>query len=374
MKLPRFGVEEWLNVHENSAIYDIAGVSISSLTLEELFALSGTNPEDFYKKLQGTKLNYGWIEGSPEFKEAVSQLYEHVAPEQILQTNGATGANLLVLYSLIEPGDHVISLYPTYQQLYDIPKSLGAEVDLWQIEEENGWLPDLEKLRQLIRPNTKMICINNANNPTGAVMDRAYLEELAEIASEVGAYILSDEVYRSFSDLDIPSIIEVYDKGIAVNSLSKTYSLPGIRVGWVTANHQVTDILRDYRDYTMICAGVFDNLVAQLALASRKEILKRNRRILEENLAILDQWMEKEPLVSYIRPAVVSTSFVKIAVDMPMEEFCLQLLQEYGVLLVPGNRFERDGYVRLGFACEQETLIKGLEKLSQFLRRFDKEN
>ncbi|HEP1787282.1 TPA: aminotransferase [Streptococcus suis] len=374
MKLPRFGVEEWLNVHENSAIYDIAGVSISSLTLEELFALSGTNPEDFYKKLQGTKLNYGWIEGSPEFKEAVSQLYEHVAPEQILQTNGATGANLLVLYGLIEPGDHVISLYPTYQQLYDIPKSLGAEVDLWQIEEENGWLPDLEKLRQLIRPNTKMICINNANNPTGAVMDRVYLEELAEIASEVGAYILSDEVYRSFSGLDVPSIIEVYDKGIAVNSLSKTYSLPGIRVGWVAANHQVTDILRDYRDYTMICAGVFDDLVAQLALVHYQEILERNRRILEENLAILDQWIENEPLVSYIRPAVVSTSFVKIAVDMPMEEFCLQLLQEHGVLLVPGNRFDRDGYIRLGFACEQETLIKGLEKLSQFLRRFDKEN
>ncbi|HEM4767315.1 TPA: aminotransferase [Streptococcus suis] len=374
MKLPRFGVEEWLNVHENSAIYDIAGVSISSLTLEELFALSGTNPEDFYKKLQGTKLNYGWIEGSPAFKNSVSQLYTGVKPEQILQTNGATGANLLVLYSLIEPGDHVISLYPTYQQLYDIPKSLGAEVDLWQIEEEHGWLPDLEKLRQLIRPNTKMICINNANNPTGAVMDRAYLEELAAIADEVGAYILSDEVYRSFSGLDVPSIIEVYDKGIAVNSLSKTYSLPGIRVGWVAANHQVTDILRDYRDYTMICAGVFDDMVAQLALASRKEILKRNRRILEENLAILEKWIEKEPLVSYIRPAVVSTSFVKIAVDMPMEDFCLKLLQEYGVLLVPGNRFDRDGYVRLGYACEQETLIKGLEKLSQFLRRFDNKN
>lgn len=374
MKLPRFGVEEWLNVHETSATYDIAGVSIAALTLEELFGLSDTNPEDFYKKLQSTKLNYGWIEGSLAFKEAVSQLYEQVSPEQILQTNGATGANLLVLYSLIEPGDHVISLYPTYQQLYDIPKSLGAEVDLWQIEEENGWLPDLEKLRQLIRPNTKMICINNANNPTGAVMDRAYLEKLVGIADEVGAYILSDEVYRSFSGLDVPSIIDVYDKGIAVNSLSKTYSLPGIRVGWVAANHQVTDILRDYRDYTMICAGVFDDMVAQLALASRKEILKRNRRILEENLAILDQWMEKEPLVSYIRPAVVSTSFVKIAVDMPMEEFCLQLLQEYGVLLVPGNRFDRDGYVRLGYACEKETLIKGLEKLSQFLRRFDTEN
>lgn len=137
MKLPRFGVEEWLNVHEKEAVYDIAGVSIEALTLQELFELTGVSQEEFYQELLTKKLNYGWIEGSPDFKKAVSNLYHSVSESQILQTNGATGANMLVLYGLIEPKDHVISIYPTYQQLYDIPKSLGAEVDLWQVKEEN---------------------------------------------------------------------------------------------------------------------------------------------------------------------------------------------------------------------------------------------
>lgn len=370
MKLPRFGVEEWLNVHEKSATYDIAGVSIDALTLQELFDLAGVSSEKFYQELLEKKLNYGWIEGSPEFKKAVSGLYQSVSENQILQTNGATGANMLVLYSLIEPEDHVISIYPTYQQLYDIPKSLGAEVDLWQVKEENDWLPDLDELRQLIRPNTKMICINNANNPTGAVMDDDYLRELVAIAESCGAYILADEVYRPFTDKKVSSIIDLYDKGISVNSLSKTFSLPGIRVGWVAACDEVTDILRDYRDYTMICAGVFDDMVATLALEHKTAILARNRNIIRENLAILDQWIVTEPKASYVRPAEVPTSFVKLDVNVPIEEFCLTLLQKYGVLLVPGNRFDREGYVRLGYSCQQETLEQGLQLLSVCLKEF----
>lgn len=370
MKLPRFGVEEWLNVHEKEAIYDMAGVSIDALTLQELFDLAGLSQEEFYQELLTKKLNYGWIEGSPEFKRAVSNLYHLVAESQILQTNGATGANMLVLYGLIEPKDHVISIYPTYQQLYDIPKSLGAEVDLWQVKEENNWLSDLDELRQLIRPNTKMICINNANNPTGAVMDDEYLQELVAIAKSCGAYILADEVYRSFTTKKVSSIIDLYDKGISVNGLSKTFSLPGIRVGWVAACDEVIDILRDYRDYTMICAGVFDDMVASLALEHKEAILARNRHIIRENLAILDQWIALESKASYIRPAEVPTSFVKLDVNVPIETFCLTLLQKYGVLLVPGNRFDREGYIRLGYSCQQETLKRGLQLLSACLKEF----
>ena len=197
MKLPRFGVEEWLNVHEKSAICDIAGVSIKALTMRELFDLSSLDKDAFFDQLLKKKMDYGWIEGSPEFKTQVASLYKNMPVDNILQTNGATGATMLALYALIEPEDHIISMYPTYQQLYDIPKSLGAEVDLWEVEEDKGWLPDLDQLRRLIRPNTKMICINNANNPTGVLMDAAYLGDLVAIAKEVGAYIFSDEVYRN---------------------------------------------------------------------------------------------------------------------------------------------------------------------------------
>lgn len=368
MKLPRFGVEEWLNVHEKSAIYDIAGVSIKSLTLEELLALAGVAPESFFADLLSKKLDYGWIEGSPAFKEEVAKLYQDVTSDRILQTNGATGATLLALYALIEPGDHVISIYPTYQQLYDIPKSLGAEVDLWQVKEEQGWLPDLQELRGLIRPTTKMICINNANNPTGALMDQAYLKELVAIAQEVGAYILSDEVYKSF-ETPVPSIVDLYAKGIAVNSLSKTYSIPGIRVGWVVANTEVSNLLRDYRDYTMICAGVFDDMVATLALQHKEAILARNAHILQENLSIMDDWIAGEPKASWIRPASVSTSFVKLDIEEPVESFALELLQDYGVLVVPGNRFDIEQHVRIGYCCDKDTLQEGLKRLSKALHK-----
>ena len=368
MKLPRFGVEEWLNVHEKSAIYDIAGVSIKALTMEELFDLSGLDKDAFFAQLLKKKMDYGWIEGSPDFKTQVASLYKNMPVDNILQTNGATGATMLALYALIEPDDHVISMYPTYQQLYDIPKSLGADVDLWEVEEDKGWLPDLDQLRRLIRPNTKMICINNANNPTGALMDAAYLEELVAIAKEVDAYIFSDEVYRSF-DQPAPSIVDLYEKGIAINSLSKTYSIPGIRVGWVASNTEVADILRDYRDYTMICAGVFDDMVATLVLENKEAILERNRQIVAENLALMDAWIAKEPKASWIRPDSVSTSFVKLDVNRPIEDFALELLQEYGVLVVPGNRFDKESHVRVGYCCDKEVLQKGLGKLSQFLNK-----
>lgn len=372
MEIAKFGVEEWLNVWENDAIYDIAGSSISSMTLEEIISCGPKSKDEFLNELLHKKMNYGWIEGSPEFKEEVCKLYKDVKPHQVLQTNGATGANFIALYGLINPRDHVISMHPTYQQLYDIPKSLGADVSLWLIDEKNGWLPHLDELKKLIRPNTKMICINNANNPTGSVMDEAYLKELVAIAKEVGAYILSDEVYKPFSDeIKVPSIIDLYNKGIVSNSMSKTYSVPGVRVGWIIANEETTEIFRKLRDYTMICSGVIDDCIATYVLQNKEAVYARNKKIVEENLAIVKEWVENEPRVSLQYPKNISTSFIKIDVPMQTEEFCIKLLKEKGVLLVPGNRFEKPGYARLGYCTDKETLKNGLRELSAFLREFD---
>lgn len=372
MDIQAFGVEEWLNVWENDAIYDIAGSSIASMTLDEILELGGESKDSLIQELLNKKMNYGWIEGSPEFKDEVSKLYKAVKPSQILQTNGATGANLLALYALVEKGDHVISLYPTYQQLYDIPRSFGAEVSLWPIQEEDGWLPSLDDLRQLIRPNTKMICINNANNPTGAIMDRSFLEELVAIADEVGAYILSDEVYKPLEEgIDVPAIVDIYDKGISTNSLSKTYSVPGVRVGWIVSSDELADVFRKYRDYTMICAGVFDDFITTHVLKHKTEVLKRNSAIVHHNLAIVKAWIAEEPRVSLVVPRHVSTSFIKLDIPEETEAFCIRLLKEKGVLLVPGNRFDMPGYARLGYCCQTDVLKNGLKALSEFLRQYD---
>ena len=172
MDIKAIGVEEWLNVWEKSATWDIAQSTISSLTMGELRALDEQDGATFYERLDREKMNYGWIEGSPEFKAEVAKLYRReVNPDYILQTNGCTGANLNAIMAVVEPGDHVIAEWPTYAPLYEIPRTLGAEVEYWELREELGWKPDIEELKRSVRPNTKLICINNASNPIGTVLD-----------------------------------------------------------------------------------------------------------------------------------------------------------------------------------------------------------
>lgn len=368
MDIANFGVEEWLNRYETLAKYDLSQSTVDSLTLEEIIRLAGSDPHHFFDQLLTRKMNYGDIEGSEAFKEEVALLYKTVKPEQVLQTNGATGGNLLAIYALIEPGDHVLTTSPTYQQLSDIPRSLGAEVEAVCLQEEAGWRVPIEELIQKIRPNTKMITLNSANNPTGSVVETDELYHLVEVARTVGAYILVDEVYRPFEESTLPSIVDLYERGISVNSLSKTFSVPGIRVGWTASSLEVANLLRKFRDYTMICSGVLSDVVAVHVLRNRDKILERNRRIVTENYKILSNWIAQEERVSLVLPHLVSTSFIKINTELPIKEFCLQLLQKEGVLLVPGSAYGIEGHARLGYCCKAEVLQEGLSRISKFLR------
>lgn len=372
MNIATIGVEDWLNVHEKSATVDIAQSTIASLTMDEILKLDGTDGQGFYEQLGREKMNYGWIEGSPEFKQEVAALYQNVDPENILQTNGATGANLLALMTLVEPGDHVIAEYPTYQPLYEIPRTLGAEVEYWHIQEELGWQPDIAELERLVRPNTKLICINNASNPLGTVLPRETLEQIVEIARSVGAYVLSDEVYLPLEDTDrFVSMADLYDRAVVTNSISKTYSVPAARIGWTVSNAEVADRIRTYRDYTLICGGIFNDALAVHVLKSRERILERNRAIVFGNRAIAQAWIDAEPRVRWVPPKGVSTSYIQLDIPMDDEEFCLKLLRERGVLLVPGSRFELPCGARLGYCAQEETLREGLRLLSEALREFD---
>lgn len=372
MNIATIGVEEWLNVWEKSATYDIAQSTISSMTMGEILQLDGEQGASFYDRLNREKMNYGWIEGSPDFKNEVSKLYRNVDPDTVLQTNGATGANLLALMALVEPGDHIIAEYPTYQPLYEIPRALGAEVEYWHIHQENGWNPDIGELKRMVRPDTRLICINNASNPLGTVLSAQVLEEIADIARSVGAYVLSDEVYLPLQDTEaFVSMADLYDKAVVSNSLSKTYSVPGVRIGWTVSNKEVADRFRVYRDYTMICNGVFNDALAVYVLRNREKILVRNRAIVLNNLAITQEWVDHEPRVSWVPPKAVSTSYIQLDIPIDDERFCMELLKNQGVLLVPGSRFELPCGARLGYCAAEPVLREGLKRLSAALRQFD---
>lgn len=374
MDIPVIGVEDWLNVHEMDATWDIAQSTISSLTMGELRALDGQEGASFYEMLDAQKMNYGWIEGSPEFKDEVAKLYDRkVEHRNILQTNGCTGANLNALMAVVRPCDHVIAEWPTYAPLYEIPRTLGAEVEYWQIHEELGWMPDIDELRELVRPNTRLICINNASNPVGAVLDAKMLEQIAEIADSVGAYVLCDEVYLPLENTEgFKSMTDVYDRAIVTNSVSKTYSVPAARCGWVIADGEVSDAIRTYRDYTMICGGVFNDALATYVLRHRDKILDRNCEIVFGNRKIAQAWIDSQPRVSWVAPKGVSTSFIRLDIPEDDEAFCLRLLEERGVLLVPGSRFELPCGARLGYCAQPDVLKKGLDLLGEALAEFDR--
>lgn len=374
MHIPVIGVEDWLNVHEMDATWDIAQSTIASLTMGELRALGDCDGTSFYEVLDAQKMNYGWIEGSPEFKAEVASLYRRdIDHSNILQTNGCTGANLNALMSVVRPGDHVIAEWPTYAPLYEIPRTLGADVEYWRIHEELGWMPSIDELREMIRPDTRLICINNASNPVGAVLDRDMLEQVAELADSVGAYVLSDEVYLPLEDTEAySSMIDVYDRAIVTNSVSKTYSVPAARCGWVIADDEISAAIRTCRDYTMICGGVFNDALATYVLRHRDKIVERNRAIALGNRAIAQRWIDGQPRVSWVAPKGVSTSYIRLDIPEDDEAFCLRLLEERGVLLVPGSRFELPCGARLGYCAQPDVLRTGLALLGDALAEFDR--
>ena len=263
MKIDNFKIEEWMNKYESSALYDLTTTCISPLSICEL-------PYD--KTIFDVKLGYGDITGSLRLKTAIKSLYENQDIENITVTHGAIGANQLVFLSLLEKGDEVVSIVPTYQQHYSIPKSLGCNVKLYFLKEENNWLPELEELDKIVTSKTKLLCLNNPNNPTGSVIPNWMLDEIVKIAEKKNVWILSDEVYRGLNLYGNPyskSIADIYSKGISVGSLSKTYSLPGLRVGWIAGRLDLINEINHQRQYNTISVSILDDYFASVALESK---------------------------------------------------------------------------------------------------------
>lgn len=371
MEIRPFGVEMWMNEFETKCELNLAETCVQSITLGELFDMAGQH-NSILSDLCAIKMTYGAIEGSDRLRDAICRLYEDQKRDNILTTHGTIGANSLVHQTLVGRGDHVISIIPTYQQHYSIPESIGADIELLHLRPENAFLPDLDELRSMLRPDTRLIAINNPNNPTGSLMDRAFLEEIAEIARSVDAWLLCDEVYRGTDqegDGFTASVADLYEKGISTAGMSKAYSLAGLRVGWIAGPTELLHDVMIHRDYTTISVGQIDELLAAMALENRDKILARTRRITRENLQIVRGWVANEPLISWVEPKSGTTALLKYDLPLPSCDLCVLLLEEEGVMLTPGSALDMEGWLRLGYTNPTDDLKAGLAKLSGFLVR-----
>lgn len=369
MKIEPFAVEQWMNEYENHCDYNLAETCVESLTVEELLDLAGVGRSALDDVLS-MKLTYGAIKGSDRLRTAIAALYDDIAVDNVLVTHGAIGANKLVHETLVEPGDRVISVQPTYQQHYSIPASYHADVQILNLRPENGYLPDLAELRVMATPDTVLIAINNPNNPTGSLMDAEMLAEIAEIAAANDAYVLCDEVYRGTDQAGSgtsASIVDVSDRGISTGSMSKAFSLAGLRLGWMAAPVDVINAAELHRDYSTISVGMINDFLAAIALENADTILERSRSITRTNLGILSDWVDAEPRISWVKPLSGTTALLHFDADLSSRDFCASLLRETGVLFMPGSALESEGSVRIGYANNEQILRDGLPLVSAFL-------
>lgn len=375
MDIKDFHVETWLNIYENNCKYNLSETFPHALTAGALLEITGFKDE-LTSELLDISLDYGEIVGSQRLRRAISGLYKNVSTDRITVAHGTIGANSLVLTTIVRPEDHVVAFIPSYQQLYSLPESIGADITLLRLHEENGWLPDIDELREAVTDKTRIICLSNPNNPTGAVMPVEMMHEITKIADQHGAYIFCDEAYRGLShsgrpgdgSFFAPSFIDIYDKAVVTGGMSKTFALAGLRLGWAAGPQDIIDDINRHRDYHIISVGKIDEMLAAIAIENRDAVLERNVAICRENLNVIDKWISDEPHVSYVKPDSATTCFVKFDFDMTSSELCHRLREEAGVLFVPGYAFESDDHFRLGFGNPKEEIETGLAAFSEWMK------
>ncbi|KAL1875308.1 hypothetical protein VTK73DRAFT_10145 [Phialemonium thermophilum] len=391
VKIVPFEVEQWMDRLETTpGVLNIAETCAASVSIDELTALSedknAPGPLDLSRKL-----TYGAIRGSEQLRGRVAHLLGRGATaalpsENVVVTQGAISANFLLYYTLLGPGDHVVCVYPTYQQLYSVPQSLGADVSLWRLRSENNYVPDVEELKQLVRDNTKMIVINNPNNPCGSTIPTAVLRDIVDVAREKGIIVFADEVYSPVfhslpPDMEMPpSILAMgYGKTVSTGSMSKAFALAGIRVGWIASrDRSIIDAVSTARDYTTISVSQLDDQVASYALSDAvlPSLMKRNLDIAKTNLAILDAFVRKHSThCSWVKPTAGTTALVQFhkgGKPVNDEDFVLDVLDKTKALFMPastcfGNGVDFKGSVRIGYVCHTDVLSEALEKLGHYI-------
>ena len=375
MKLAWFGVEEWLNPMDSLAKYNLGSSCVSALNMQELFEVTGQDLDAFLEDMRTFSLHYhhGDATGSPRVKKAVMGLYPKadLKPEEVMMVIGGTGANDLSISAVLEHGDNCVFVKPSYHQHYYIPKGLGIETRIVQLKAEDGYKLDLDEMDKLCDDNTKMIILTNPNNPIGSTLNGDELQKIVDIAKKHNTWILCDEMYRGGDDEYMPSILDYgYKRAISVSSMSKMFSMAGTRIGWVICREpEMYEIMKTRRSYNTICCGIFDELVASIALENYEKVWARAKSILHPNTKIVAEWVEKQPHLKLAAMPHGTTCLIEYDYDIDSETLAKDMMEKEKILTVPGDYFDMPKTLRVGFGAfrDPEKLKESLKALEDYL-------
>lgn len=363
MKLAPFRLERYFAVHEFSAPFLLCTSDCESMELGELLSMEPGATERF----QSLWLGYTESTGDPALRQAVAALYETITADHVLVHAGAEEAIFNFMNVALSPGDHVVVHGPCYQSLAEVARSIGAGVSEWRGDPGHGWELDLDALRRLLTPRTRVVVVNFPHNPTGFLPEPAFIHELSDLSERHGFLIFSDEVYRGL-ELDpsdrLPAAADINDRAVSLGVMSKTFGLAGLRIGWVaTRNSRIFNEMAAFKDYTTICNSAPSEFLATLALRNAGKIAERNRRIIQNNLDLLDRFFAGHAdRFHWSRPRAGSVAFPMLLKGR-VDEFCTDLVEKAGVLLLPGSLYEQGmNAFRVGF---------GRKNVPEALRQFD---
>jgi aspartate/methionine/tyrosine aminotransferase len=368
VKLSPFRIERFYARYEFTTRYMLSSSDCESRTISELLELE----PDAHERLLHQWCGYTESLGAPELRDAIAALYSTAEPDDVIVTSSAEEGIFLLYHASLGPGDHAIVETPCYESAVEVARSTGAEVSAWERRYEDGWAHDVDELERLIAPNTRVLYINQPHNPTGTLMSHATFERVVELAREHELVLFCDEVYRELehdpSDR-LPAACDLYERAVSLGSISKTYGLPGLRIGWLASRDPaLKTALAELKDYTTICSSAPSELLVALALRHRQTLADRNLELVKRNLPLLDDFLHRHADVfEWVKPTASPIGFPRVqAPGGDVDEMCRRLA-EAGVLLLPGTVYDQPDHVRVGFG--RANLPEALEVLEVQLKR-----
>ena len=362
MWFKRMALEVWFDRYQHEIDTDIGESAVKTLSTRDV----GVDLDDVL-------LRYGYHKGKPELRATIARQYPGLSEDNVVVTTGASEANFAVVSALVEPGDHMIVEHPNYPSLYEVPRSLGCDVSLFGLRFEDGFKPDWEELKGLIRPDTKLVSLTHPNNPTGSMITEAELREVVEMVEERGLYLLFDETYRHMASGAslLPAAASLSDRVVSISSMSKCYGLPGIRTGWLaTRNQEILDRVLAIREQVSIANNALSEKIAHEVLQRSEPFLAGARGRIAENLGVVAGWMADQADFEWVRPeaGVVCLPRLRPEKQVDPEALYRRLAEEYRTFLVPGRCFEMDErFFRIGFGADADEIGRGLANFSRAL-------
>ena len=368
MQISPFKIERYFAKYEFNVDFVLCGSDCESMTIEDLLVLEPDAMDRFHRQWLG----YTESLGSPALRDEICKIYQKIRPAQVLVHTGAEEAIFLFMHAMLTSADHVIVHWPCYQSLMEVARSIGCEVTLWKASEKNGWALDPGELKRLIKSNTRVIVVNTPHNPTGYLMPSDTFQDISQMAEANGIILFSDEVYRESEyriEDRLPAACDLGSQMVSLGVMSKTYGLPGLRIGWIaTQNKEIYERMAILKDYTTICNSAPAEFLAEVALRHRKTLVDRTQKIISENLNLLDTFFDHHAeRFAWRRPRAGAIGFPAL-IGEDVETFCDSLVRDSGVLLLPGTVYDDTGnHFRIGFG--RRNFGEALERVEAYLQQ-----